>query len=105
MAFQETTGRYASFGIVASLPGEVIDYFWYIIDNYLKGVIPLQNTLRFTLKNRNGKLSITFSQEHSQDTLTVDFPTDFDSFFSTIVMVFDRAGKETVALLEEINLL
>jgi len=43
MAFDRTVGRYASFGIVTSLPGEVIDSFWYVIDNYLKGVIPLKN--------------------------------------------------------------
>lgn len=40
MAFTNTRGRYASFGIVTSLPGNVIDSFWYIIDNYLKTVIP-----------------------------------------------------------------
>ncbi len=35
MAFTNTKGRYASFGIVTSLPDEVIDTFWYIIDNFV----------------------------------------------------------------------
>ncbi|AEB80934.1 hypothetical protein SSUST3_0469 [Streptococcus suis ST3] len=38
MAFEQTNGRYASFGVVTSLPGEVIDSFWYVIDHYLKGL-------------------------------------------------------------------
>ncbi len=50
MAFEQTNGRYASFGVVTSLPGEVIDSFWYVIDHYLKGVIPLKNVIRFSIK-------------------------------------------------------
>ncbi|MEG1283200.1 MAG: DUF960 family protein, partial [Lactococcus sp.] len=33
MAFTETKGRYASYGTVSSIPGEIIDSFWFIIDN------------------------------------------------------------------------
>ena len=62
MAFDRTVGRYASFGIVTSLPGEVIDSFWYVIDNYLKGVIPLKSVIQFSIKNRGGKITLVFSQ-------------------------------------------
>ena len=51
MAFTQTKGRYATFGVVTSLPGEVIDSFWYFIDQYLKHVIPLKHILHFKLPN------------------------------------------------------
>lgn len=38
MAFTETKGRYASYGTVSSIPGEIIDSFWFIIDNQLKAL-------------------------------------------------------------------
>ena len=38
MAFSNTRRRYASFDTVASIPGEVIDAFWFIIDHHLKAV-------------------------------------------------------------------
>lgn len=41
MAFQKAKERYASFGVATSLPPELIDTFWEIIDHYLKGVFPL----------------------------------------------------------------
>ncbi len=47
MAFTSTKGRYASFRTVTSLlPDEVIDTFWYIIDNFLKDTFPLENVIR-----------------------------------------------------------
>lgn len=78
MAFTQTKGRYATFGVVTSLPGEVIDSFWYFIDQYLKHVIPLKHILHFKLQNKKGKLSIIFSQEKYPNTITVDFPYKFD---------------------------
>ena len=38
MAFTNTQMRSASFGIVTSLPDDVIDSLWYIIDHFLKNV-------------------------------------------------------------------
>lgn len=104
MAFQQTSGRYASFGVVTSLPGEVIDSFWYIIDNYLKGVLPLKSVLRFTLKNRKGKTTITFSQEGYKHVLSVDFHFPFDPFFPLTVLVIDQNGKETITLPDEVGM-
>ncbi|WP_168709233.1 DUF960 family protein, partial [Halomonas borealis] len=54
MAFTETKGRYASYGTVSSIPGEIIDSFWFIIDNQLKGVIPLEPLINFELLNQKG---------------------------------------------------
>ena len=34
LAFTSTRGRYASFGVVTSLPDDIVDSFWYIIDNF-----------------------------------------------------------------------
>ncbi len=82
MAFDRTVGRYASFGIVTSLPGEVIDSFWYVIDNYLKGVIPLKSVIQFSIKNRGGKITLVFSQERYQNVLAVDFVKSFRSILS-----------------------
>lgn len=105
MPFEETKGRYASFGIVTSLPGDIIDHFWYIIDNYLKGVIPLKSILRFQLKNRKGKLSIVFSQELYKNAIRVDFQSSFDPFYPSTVLVIDRKGQETILLPDEISVI
>ena len=102
MAFTQTKGRYATFGIVTSLPGEVIDSFWYFIDQYLKHVIPLKHILHFKLQNKKGKLSLTFSQEKYPNSITVDFPFKFDPFYPPSVLVVDRSGKETIALPDEL---
>lgn len=60
MAFQATKGRYASFGVAVSLPPELIDTFWEIIDHYLKGVFPLNTVLAFRLiKNKKTFLMST----------------------------------------------
>ena len=55
MAFTNTRGRYASFGVVTSLPDDIIDSFWFVIDNYLKHVYPLNSVLKFELINRKEK--------------------------------------------------
>ncbi|MCH3669766.1 DUF960 domain-containing protein, partial [Enterococcus faecium] len=44
-SFDSSRNRYASVGVVSSLPDELIDSIWFIIDLDLKGVIPLENIL------------------------------------------------------------
>ena len=45
-SFDSSRNRYASVGVVSSLPDELIDSIWFIIDPIcLKGVIPLENIL------------------------------------------------------------
>ncbi len=105
MAFTNTTGRYASFGIITSLPGNTIDSIWYIIDNYLKDVIPLKNIITFRLKNNKGKISLTFSQAQYPNVITVDLDKAFDPFYPHTIIVVDRNGKETIALPDELSIL
>ncbi|CYV23788.1 DUF960 domain-containing protein [Streptococcus suis] len=105
MAFEQTNGRYASFGVVTSLPGEVIDSFWYVIDYYLKGVIPLKNVIRFSIKNRRGKITLVFSQEGYKNVLAVDLSSRFDPFYPSTILVMDKQGKETITLPDEVTLL
>ena len=103
MAFDRTVGRYASFGIVTSLPGEVIDSFWYVIDNYLKGVIPLKSVIQFSIKNRGGKITLVFSQERYKNVLAVDLSSRFDPFYPSTVLVVDKQGQETITLPVEVS--
>ena len=62
MAFSNTRRRYASFDTVASIPGEVIDAFWFIIDHHLKGVFPLETIINFDLVNSDNFYSF-FSRQ------------------------------------------
>ncbi|HFI0512067.1 TPA: DUF960 domain-containing protein [Streptococcus suis] len=103
MAFDRTVGRYASFGIVTSLPGEVIDSFWYVIDNYLKGVIPLKSVIQFSIKNRGGKITLVFSQERYKNVLAVDLSSRFDPFYPSTVLVVDKQEQETITLPDEVS--
>ena len=103
MAFDRTVGRYASFGIVTSLPGEVIDSFWYVIDNYLKGVIPLKSVIQFSIKNRGGKITLVFSQERYKNVLAVDLSSRFDPFYPSTVLVVDKQGQEAITLPDEVS--
>lgn len=105
MAFTNTKGRYASFGIVTSLPGNVIDSFWFIIDHYLKDVIPLKSVIRFNLQKHDGKIRLTFSQEQYQNAISVDLPYSFDPLYPRTVLIIDKNGKETITLPDEIGLL
>lgn len=103
MAFTNTTGRYASFSTVTSLPGKVIDSIWYIIDNYLKHVIPLKSILQFQLHDNKGKITVTFSQEHYHKALCVDLPIPFDPLYPRRLLVIDKKGQETILLPDELH--
>ena len=72
MAFTNTLGRYASFGIMTSLPEEIVDSFWYIIDNNLKGVFELRPVLKFEIINSQGRVSLRFSQKNFNTIISFD---------------------------------
>ena len=95
MAFTNTRGRYASFGVVTSLPDNIIDSFWYIIDNFLKGVFELDELLQFELINNKGKTTFRFSQDSLTTVVTFDFNDTFNPFFPREIFVTDINGKET----------
>ena len=105
MAFSNTRGRYASFGIVTTLSSDMIDLFWELIDQKLKGAFPLKPVLRFRLLNRQGKLSVSFSQDSFPMTITFDYDRQFEHAFPHTVYVVDRNGRETVTLPEELHMI
>jgi hypothetical protein len=105
MAFTNTRGRYASFGVVTSLPDNIIDSFWYIIDNFLKGVFELDELLQFELINNKGKTTFRFSQDSLTTVVTFDFNDTFNPFFPREIFVTDNNGKETIMLPDEYTLI
>lgn len=105
MAFTDTHGRYASFGVMTSLPEEIVDSFWYIIDNYLKGVFELRTVIKFEIINSNRKVTLRFSQRNFDTVIAFDSPYPFDPFFPREVFVVDNDGKETVMLSDEYSLM
>lgn len=105
MAFTNTRGRYASFGVVTSLPDNIIDSFWYIIDNFLKDVFELDELLQFELINNKGKTTFRFSQDSLTTVVTFDFNDTFNPFFPREIFVTDNNGKETIMLPDEYTLI
>ncbi|MGT2809085.1 hypothetical protein DIX60_02375 [Streptococcus iniae] len=104
MAFQKTQRRYASFGAATALPKELIDHFWYIIDNYLKGVFPLENLLIFTFsKSIKNRLVIEYQDKEKQLKIAFDTHFSYDPFLPLRVYIVDNNGIETLLLDHEIN--
>ncbi|QOP52899.1 DUF960 domain-containing protein [Levilactobacillus brevis] len=60
--FESNHARYASYGTVAALPGEMIDAVWQIIDDDLQGLFPLANLLTFKLHNNQGQTTFEYVQ-------------------------------------------
>lgn len=102
-SFDSGRSRYASLGVVSSLPSDLIDSIWLIIDLDLKGVIPLTNVLYFELVNNEGKVTIRFSQELSDVEIAVDLPFSFSSEYPTQIFAFDDGTKETILLPAELS--
>ena len=97
MAFTNTQSRYASFGTIQTIPGEVIDCFWYMIDNNLKGVFVLESTINFELLNNHGALSVRFSQDDDPYTsVFIDFNYKFDTSWPKLFHAVDNMGRETI---------
>ncbi|MDR0299723.1 MAG: DUF960 domain-containing protein [Streptococcaceae bacterium] len=103
MAFTNTKRRYASFGTVESIPGNIIDLFWYLIDNNLKGVFPLSVVLNFELlQSRKGGLAVRFSQEDMPE-FSIIFDTNypFNRRWPRLFHAVDNTGRETIMTPEE----
>ncbi|GAA2907070.1 DUF960 domain-containing protein [Enterococcus pseudoavium] len=101
--FDSKKSRYASVGVVSSLPGELIDSIWYIIDLDLKGLIPLDNILSFDLINRNGQVTMHFSQEGSEVEMGIDLPFGYSYNFPQEVYAYDDGNRQTILLPNEIR--
>ncbi|WP_019322389.1 DUF960 domain-containing protein [Streptococcus mutans] len=104
MAFTNTKGRYASFGVVTSLPPELIDVFWEILDNNLKDVFTLDTLLTFQLVNNQGQLSFKYYDKYSKTVIVSDYATKFDLFYPEIVQIIDNNGRETIILPYELDI-
>ncbi|MBF8807200.1 MAG: DUF960 domain-containing protein [Enterococcus lacertideformus] len=102
-SFDSSRNRYASVGIVSSLPDELIDSIWFIIDLDLKGVIPLNNILAFDLIDNNGKVTMHFSQAESDIEMEIDLPFNYSSRFPRQVYAYDDGARETILLPSEIK--
>jgi hypothetical protein len=101
--FDSKKSRYASVGVVSSLPGELIDSIWYIIDLDIKGLIPLDNILSFDLLNNEGRVTMYFSQEGSEVEMGIDLPFGYSSDFPQEVYAYDDGSRQTILLPHEIR--
>lgn len=99
--FSANQSRFATYGVIAKLPGEIIDSIWMIIDQDLTGVVPLGNLLRFDLLNTKGKLTMAFSEKNSDTQVAIDLPFDYDASFPETVMAYDDGENQTILLPEE----
>lgn len=97
-SFDSERSRYASLGVVESLPSALIDSIWLIIDLDLKGVIPLTNMLYFDLIDNGGKVTVHFSQEISDVQMAVDLPFPYSEEYPSQIFAFDDGHKETILL-------
>ncbi|WP_225047454.1 DUF960 domain-containing protein [Lacticaseibacillus kribbianus] len=96
--FTPEHSRFATFGVISQVPGEIIDSIWLIIDQTLQGVVPLGNWLRFDLLNTQGKLTVAFSQEGDDTQIAVDLPFTYQSSFPKTVMAYDDGQRQTILL-------
>lgn len=99
--FDHERSRYASGGIVQRMPGELIDSIWMIIDLDLKGVFPLTNLLTFDVQNNQGRVTLLFSQPHSELVLGVDLPYFYDESLPKSVYAYDDGQRQTILLPSE----
>jgi hypothetical protein len=95
--------RFASFGIVNTLPPEIIDSFWLMIDQNLKGLLPLNSLLHFNLINHNGALTIHYKSSESDIALSMDLPFDYDFGWPTEVYAYDNGQQATIVLPAELR--
>lgn len=98
--FENNRPRYASFGIVNTLPGEIIDQVWYIIDHNLQGMFQLNEIIGFNLTNHNNHLTFDFLQ---QDAVVASFDTPFPyaESFPASLWVYDDGSSQIVMLPKE----
>ncbi|KAF1299473.1 GTP cyclohydrolase [Enterococcus sp. JM4C] len=101
--FDSNRSRFASVGVVSSLPGELIDCVWINIDLNLKGVLPLTNILTVDVVNNNGRVTMHFTQENSDVEMAIDLPFSYSSSFPSQLFVYDDGTRETILLPSEIR--
>ncbi|GEO67280.1 DUF960 domain-containing protein [Levilactobacillus spicheri] len=102
--FESDHARYASYGTVAVLPGEMIDAVWEIIDHDLQGLFPLENLLTFKLHDNQGQTTYEYVQtDDDKVTLRAAFDTQYaysDSLPET-VLAYDDGDSQIILLPSE----
>ncbi|KRK97712.1 hypothetical protein FD04_GL000681 [Secundilactobacillus odoratitofui DSM 19909 = JCM 15043] len=83
-----------------SLPGEIIDQVWYIIDNNLQGMFQLNEMIGFNLTNQKNHLTFEFLQ---QDNVVASFDTPFPyaESFPEALWVYDDGSSQIILLPNE----
>ena len=101
--FEAQHSRFATFGVISKIPGELIDRVWFIIDNDLRGLVPLDNLLKFKLVNNDGQVSIHFSQQDLDTEMAFDQDLDYEDEYPDMVLAYDDGDIQTILLPEEAN--
>lgn len=96
--FDSRRGRFATYGVISQLPGEIIDTFWIIIDQNLQGIFKLAKVINFNLVNNKGLLSIVYSQENSPFSVTFDLNTPFRKKYPELILAYDDGNSQTILL-------
>lgn len=99
--FDRNRDRFATYGVIGSLPGPIIDSIWMVIDQNLQGVVPLGNLLRFDLINTQGKVTLGYSEADSDTQMAIDLPFPYDDRFPKTVMAYDDGENQTILLPRE----
>ncbi|MFD1317731.1 DUF960 domain-containing protein [Loigolactobacillus zhaoyuanensis] len=98
--FDNNQSRFASYGVVATIPGELIDQIWSIIDNNLQGVFPLAHTLVFELSNHKGLVTYDYVQDH-ETVASFDTPFPYNSELPATLLAYDSGAQQTILLPSE----
>ncbi len=101
--FERGKPRFATTGVIQSLPGFIIDSFWMMIDQNLQGVFQLGNLLAFQLENKQGKLTLAFSSDGENIDLRMDLPFQYEQSFPEAVFAYDDGENQTILLPNEVN--
>ncbi|WP_172189162.1 DUF960 family protein [Lentilactobacillus kribbianus] len=101
--FNKNDARFASYGIVNTLPDDAIDFIWHIIDNDLQGIFPLSNLVKLDLVNFQNKLSYDYIDGDNL-VATFDSPYPFSNDYPQSIVVYDNGNQQIIALPNELNL-
>lgn len=99
--FEHNAPRFATTGVISSLPGAIIDSLWVIIDADLQGTYDLNNLLAFQLEDHQGKLTVAFSNDGENIDMRIDLPFEFKATFPPSVLAYDDGKNQTILLPQE----
>lgn len=99
--FDAHRGRFATYGVISRIPGEIIDTLWIIIDQNLQGLFDLAKVLNFNLVNNKGLLSLVYSQEGLPISITFDLNTPFRNNYPELILAYDDGNSQTILLPSE----